>query len=180
MANYVIADPIAGVPAQPVSLTASVQQFPLGLQVKAYDQVLGAGVFQYCVGNAAASAVSSAGQFVAIVGNTAQLVSTAHNIMAPPIGLAAGPLSNTNCYGWVQVQGMADYAKCNSNNITAGSAFYFCATNGLLAQGKVAACQVYGVAAPVSGNSTLGTGAVGAITLQLNYPFPAGSTAANV
>lgn len=171
MATFKIVDPIIGAPL-PVTQTSTSQLFPLGVQVKAQDQgtgsaALGAGVFQYCVGSSTASAVSSIGQFVQIKGNTAGVLLEANSASKFPVGLAAGNLSNTNVYGWVQVQGMADYARGTNSSIAAGAPLY-CHSDypGILVTNVSAGHQVYGAVLPVSYTSSQSA----SLTVQLNYP----------
>lgn len=180
-ASYVVADPIIGVPT-PVTETGTVQKFPLGLQVKAFDRQsgtgnVGAGVFQYCAGYSTASSAAK-GQFVQIRNNQAWILLAAQSTFMAPIGVAAGNLSNTNVYGWVQVQGIADYCTYAGSDVPAGKPQYICAgTGGIILSNKVAGNQIYGVVPPVSNASA--SSAANAGVYQLNYPFLAGETAAN-
>jgi hypothetical protein len=178
-ANFIVADPIIGVPV-PVSQTytfnataGSPPPFPLGLQVQAVDNQsgstnLGAGRFQFCQGYSTASAVSSAGQWVQIRGNTAWLLLHAQSSSRFPVGVAAGPLSNTNVCGWVQVQGQADYVRGNGVDLAAGNPLYIlAATAGVLQTVASAGAQVFGAVAPNSAALALSNGSW---TVQLNYP----------
>ncbi len=180
-ANYIIMNPILGVPT-PVTQTGTVKLFPLGAQVQAFDNQsgssnLGAGIFQYCAGYSTASSAAR-GQFVQIRGNNAWILLAAQSTFMAPIGVAAGNLSNTNVYGWVQVQGIADYCTYAGSDVPAGKPQYICAgTGGILLSNQVAGNQVYGVVPPVSLASA--SSAANAGTYQLNFPFLAGVTAAN-
>ena len=103
-----------------------------------------------------------------IRGNTAWLLLHAQSSSRFPVGVAAGPLSNTNVCGWVQVQGMADYVRGNGADLVAGNPLYIlAATAGILQTGASAGAQVWGAVAPVSATSTLSGGSW---TMQLNYP----------
>ena len=185
-ANFIVADPIIGVPV-PVSQTytfnataGSPPPFPLGLQVQAVDNQsgssnLGAGRFQFCQGYSTASAVSSAGQWVQVRGNTAWLLLHAQSASKFPVGLAAGPLSNTNVCGWVQVQGLADYVRGNSDAAAAGKPLYcIAATAGILQSVASAGAMVLGAVFPNSADVSLSNGSW---TAQLNYPQNVGLTA---
>lgn len=175
MATFKIVDPIVGAPL-PVTQTSTSQLFPLGVRVQAVDQnsgasALGAGFFQYCVGSSTASAVSSIGQFVQLQGNTAGLLLAAKSDSKFPIGVAAGALSNTNVYGWVQVHGLCDYARGTNSSIAAGADLYVCAgTGGLLVTNVVTGNRVANAVCPVSYTSSQSS----ALTIQLNFPTIAG------
>jgi hypothetical protein len=189
-AKYMIADPIIGVPV-PVSQTYTFNPltsagaivgppFPFGLVAKAVDNQsgstnLGAGQFVFAAGYSTASAVSSAGQWVQLRGNTAWLALHAQSASKFPMGVAAGPLSNTNVCGWVQIQGMADYVRGNSANAGAGAPLYLiAATAGVLQSVASAGAMVLGAVYPVTADATLSNGAW---TAQLNYPQMVGLTA---
>jgi hypothetical protein len=189
-AKYMIADPIIGVPV-PVSQTYTFNSvtslgaivgppFPFGLVAKAVDNQsgstnLGAGQFIFAAGYSTASAVSSAGQWVQLRGNTAWLALHAQSASKFPMGVAAGPLSNTNVCGWVQIQGIADYVRGNSANAGAGAPLYLiAATAGVLQSVASAGAMVLGAVYPVTADATLSNGAW---TAQLNYPQMVGLTA---
>jgi hypothetical protein len=189
MATNVIADPTIGV-NMPVTVTgtygtaetAAKPPFPFGLQVRAFDNGTGtartaAGVFQFAHGYSTASSAAR-GQFVQIRGNSAWILLAAQSNTMAPVGVAAGDLSNTNVWGWVQVQGIADYCTYAGSDVPAGKPqFVAAATGGIVLSNQVAGNQVYGVYAPVSLNST--GSALNKGTYQLNYPFLAGLTASN-
>jgi hypothetical protein len=179
MSNFMITDPLVGAP-QPVTATATYGTgstanppipFPLGISVKAVDRQtgsgnIGAGVFVYCRG-ASASAVSSIGQFVHIWNGSAVLLAHANSASMFPIGVAAGVLSATNVYGWVQVAGNCDYARGTNSSIAAGVKLYVAAgTAGYLVTNAAGGEQVNGVVAPVSYTSSQSQ----SLTVQLNYP----------
>lgn len=182
-ANFKIADPLIGAPL-PVSETATYGTgstanppipFPLGISVRAVDANtgsanIGAGVFVYARG----SNVASIGQFVQLQGNSAVLAGTVNSASKFPIGVAAGVLSATNVYGWVQVAGMCDYARGTDSSIAAGKPLYLAAgTAGYLVTNVVNGNQVLGVVAPVSYTSSQSQ----SLTVQLNYPKLPGLTA---
>jgi hypothetical protein len=174
MATYKVVDPFIGNPT-PVTATATAPQFPLGVVVRAQDQNtgtsnVGAGMFQYCQG----SNVTAAGQFVHVSGNQAVLLAAANSASKFPVGVAAGNLSATNVYGWVQVQGICDYARGTNSAIAAGVPLYIAAgTAGLLLTNAVAGNLVLGVVAPNSYTSSQSA----SLTVQLNFPQVIGVTA---
>lgn len=127
MANFVFVDPIMGV--VPMTATATSRQFELGFQVKARDVGAlpgtgtaqsvsvnsawnGAGIFQYVKGFSV-SQPQSQGQLVALVAGSAALAQSGNTgtLYQGPYGIAAGAISASTVYGWVQVQGYCDYAR---------------------------------------------------------------------
>jgi cell shape-determining protein MreC len=173
MSTFKIVEPEIGAPS-PVSATATVQGWPLGYLARAADQQtgsanFGAGQFIYCQG----SNVASVGQFVQIQNNSAVLLT--NNISQKfPVGVAAGVLSATNVYGWVQVQGLCDYARGTNSSIAAGVALYGGSVNGYVNSASVDGGFVLGLVAPVSYTSSQSQ----SLTVQLNFPVVHGSSAA--
>jgi hypothetical protein len=170
MSNFKIVEPSIGAPS-PVSLTATTQLWPLGFVAKAADHAtgsarLGDGLFQYCVG-ATAGAPQSIGQLVQIRGNSAALAGTANRLSNFALGLAAGAISATNVYGWVQIKGLADYGRCSNHDIAVGASAFVASTTGLIAttQGATAA-GINGIHFPVSLTSTQSL----SVTMELNFP----------
>jgi hypothetical protein len=163
MSRYVIVEHQLGAPS-PVSQTDSVQRWPLGYQAKAVDNAIGAGEFVYAQG----SNVASIGQFVQVQNNSAVLLGTVNSASHFPVGVAAGLLSATNAYGWVQVQGVCDYARGTNSSIGVGADLYIAAgTAGYLVTNVVTGNRVAGVVAPVSYTSSQSQ----ALTVQLFEPY---------
>lgn len=175
MSNYAIADDIIGVPG-PVSVTGTVKLFDLGLELRGMDRAtgkssanVGGGVFVYAQG----SNVTAAGQFVMLSNNSAVLVASANSASFFPLGVAAGNLSNASVFGWVQVEGICDYAQGTNSSIAAGVAYYLAATAGILNSVSAAGSRVLGIVAPNSYTSSQSA----SMTVQLNRPFIPGLTA---
>lgn len=178
MSTFMVVDPFIGNPT-PVSATATSQQFPIGLRVRAVDMqtgktsavsYLGGGEFEYAQG----SNVTAIGQFVMLSASSAVLLDPANSASFFPIGVAAGNLSATNVFGWVQVQGLCDYARGTNTAIAAGQPLYVCAgTAGLLVTNVVAGNHVLGVVAPNSYTSSQSK----SLTVRLDYPRFVGLTA---
>lgn len=175
-ASYVIGVPELG-QASPASATGTVRLYPLGMEARGFDNQTGAssvnvggGKFIYCQG----SNVASVGQFVQISNNSAVLLAAANSTAFFPVGVAAGNLSATNVFGWVQVQGICDYARGTNSSIGAGVNLYICAgTAGLLVTNVVAGNHVVGAVCPVSYTSSQSSN----LTVQLMYPQFIGVTA---
>jgi len=175
MSDYILNSPF--VSPGPSSATHSAPQAPLGLEVDAIDRNFstasgcGAGRFVYCRG----SNVASVGQFVHVQNGSAVLLASANASLAFQVGAAAGLLSATNVYGWVQVQGRVDYAVHTNTGVTAGIPQYIGATVGQLVSNAAAGQRVQGVAVPY--NQTATATSVSYV-YDLNRPFIAGATAA--
>ena len=177
MSDYKIVEPQIGAPS-PASATATVQQWPLGYVARGEDFAtgsarLGDGLFQYCIG-ASAGQPQSRGQLVQIRGYSAALAGTVNRLSNFPLGLAAGPISGSNVYGWVQVRGLADYAKASNHDIAVGASAFVGSTTGMIAttQGATGAA-IYGIAFPISATSTQSQ----SITIDLNFPTMGPSSA---
>jgi len=175
MSKYVIIDPVIGAPA-PCSATATSQQWQLGYLGQGFDVAtvassknVGCGMFIYAGGSTAASR----GQFVMLSNSSAVLLASANSASFFPIGVAAGNLSASNVFGWVQVGGLCDYARATNSSIGAGVPLYLAATAGVLISTPAAGSRVFGVVAPVSYTSSQSS----AFTVQLYSPFVPGTTA---
>lgn len=176
MSKFMVVDPFIGNPT-PVSNTASVAQFPIGLIARAEDKLtgksslyVGAGEFIYCQG----SNVASAGQFVMVSNGSAVLLNSANSASAFPIGVAAGVLGASSVFGWVQIQGVCDYAQGSASSIAAGVPLYLAGTAGYVNSVAGLGSRVQGVVAPNSYTSSQSA----SLTVQLFRPFVAGNTAA--
>lgn len=177
MSSFQFIEQYPGLPG-PVTATDSAPRVPLGLRARAVDVSAitsgGApaayGVFEYCRG----SNIASKGQFCQINNGSAVLLDAANSASFFPIGVAAGVLSATNVYGWVQREGQCDYARGTNSAIAAGVPLYICAgTTGLLVTNVVAGNHVQGVVAPVSYTSSQSA----SLTVQLQNPFVVGLSA---
>ena len=180
MSKFIMVEPQAGAPGA-MSDTGTDQLWELGYIARAEDKssggtsgYCGAGEFMYMAG----SNVTAIGQFVQVKespgGNTALLLAAANSASKFPVGVAAGNLSATSVFGWVQIEGLCDYARGTNSSIAAGQPLYICAgTAGLLVTNVVNGNQVVGVVAPVSYTSSQSA----ALTVQLARPFVLGLTA---
>lgn len=164
MAAYVILTPHAinyGAGGN-YSDTYSYARFPLGLEVQGVDPNLGGGRFIFCQGSNGA-----AGNFVSIQNQSAVAVASANSASRFPVGVDCGGLTATNVYGWVQVQGRADYCSHTNTGVTAGVPLYLGATTGILFSNVVAGQRVGGVHVPA--NQTVTATSV-SYTFDLQYP----------
>jgi len=185
MSDYKIVEPQMGAPS-PCSVTATVQGWPLGYIAKGEDFASGLGgtaftsvtrcgdgLFIYAVGDTA-GAPQSRGQAVMLRGNSALLAGTVNKASNLPVGIAAGPISASNVYGWVQVQGFCDYARGTNANTSVGATAFVGVTTGQLASTQVAVGQrIWGVHFPmqVTSDNSL------SVTCYLNFPHMGPSSA---
>lgn len=143
VSNFRIVDPYIGLLGAPVSQTQSVPVAPLGYEAKGVDYGTrtdgvgagNAGIFRYCQG----SDVGTAGLFVYVSNNSAIKLAAAQNA---PVGIAAAALSATNVFGWVQVQGLCDYARGTNVALTSGNPLYVGTAGGFVVSGSVAGSQI--------------------------------------
>lgn len=182
---YKVIDP--GVRGGPLSQTDTVQKVGLGAVVSAANygtgtgtrsNLEGGGLFQYCRG----SDVTTAGQFVQIQGNSAVLAAAAAGASYFPMGVAAGPLSATNVFGWVQIHGVCDFVLSTNEDHTKGNPLYINAgTAGLVQSTPVAGQNIEGAVNLVAFSSSGATGTgtdllYSNLTVQLRFPNVIGTT----
>jgi hypothetical protein len=172
---YKIVDPAIGAPS-PVTATGTTQLWPLGYKMKALDFQTGSagsaanyGEFVYQRGSNATH-----GCLVYIDSVSAKAAGTAHTASIwPQMGIAAGALSATNVFGWVQVAGICDYAILTNTSMAAGAPVYLASTTGQIASTcSAVGYRVVGIAPIVSYTS-----ANSSVTVMLNYPQHIGVTA---
>jgi len=182
MSNYVIADPVvgAGMPASNTGTWATsagvYPPVPFGYEVRAQDKQtgsanVGAGVFVMAQG----SNVASVGQLVHLINNSAVLLDSANSASFYPIGLAAGAMTATNVWGWVQVVGVADYVRMTNTSGAAGIRVCLGSTAGQFGTVTALGSRIQGLILPNSFTSS----ASASITMQINRPFVIGVTASN-
>jgi hypothetical protein len=182
--------------AVPVSSTGTVQQLPLGYVAQAQDLqsgsgAMGCGRFVYVVGVASNASSPIRGDLCLIKGNTVQKAGMASSGSYFPVGIAAGSISGTNVYGWVQVRGLCDYANMENattdsynGGVVAATAFIGSATDGCMNTTQSAAgAAIIGIGFPmgsiaISGSrSVWSTASFNGMTVQLNFPQLRGGSA---
>ena len=169
MANYTFLHPVGNAAySQQFTLTATSTLAPLGLKIGAYDSNLGYAEFLYCRGVNGTSSANS-GDWVLVSGgfNAAQanLVIIAQS-KGGQVGVAAGNLSNTNVYGWVQVYGMCDYAKGSNSSIAQDQPLLMWTNARVATSGTFANAGIIGAWAGSSYTSSQSN----SLTAFLNYP----------
>lgn len=162
--TYVIQNGLAGF--QPIAVTDTTQNHPLGYIVTAVDPTYGLGEFMYLKG-IADTVVGS------LVDYDSYLATTA---LAPATG-GIGPVAvamSANValqYGWYQITGIA--AVKAPNTMTAGAdVFMLAATAGSVDDAQVNGEQVLNAKVSV----TTGTPSTGLALIEINRPFHQGQT----
>ena len=146
-ASFYANDPIFGVPG-PHTATQTSALWGVGdvvgfadYQTGASSINRGAGNFMYLQG----SNVTAIGQVVQISAGSAVLLNSANSASYLPVGVAAGNLSATNVFGWVQVYGSCDYLLGTNANIAAGVPLYMAATAGNVVSTPAAGSRIEGI-----------------------------------
>jgi len=164
---YTFLDQILGVDAP--NVTGTDRLWNLGQEAAAADSAFGMGKFVYVKGSNAGE-----GALCAYGGFTASVMSAALSNSHLPLGIAAGNLSSTNRYGWVQVEGIVTNAWGTNADIAAGAPLYLHAIAGKIASAVVTGNHIAGAfmyqSSPTAANS------VSSLSVQIQYPFvPAGT-----
>lgn len=181
MSKFICVEHQIGAPGA-MSDTGTSQLWPLGYIARAEDKQTGAsskycgvGEFMYVAG----STVTALGQFVMISQTpgsaVAPLLASASSASRFPVGIAAGVLSATSVFGWVQIGGVCDYAQLGSSTTgAAGVPLYGCATAGAAVSVSSAGQLLQGCILAASHVSSQYTAA----TVQLERPMVMNNTAA--
>lgn len=178
MANYVCIDPTIGVVPMTQTGTFATSAgvyppFPFGIEVRAKDNQTGSGnlggaVFRFCQG----SDVGTSGLVVYISNNSAIKLGGGQ---PGAVGVAAGVMSATNQYGWVQIQGYVDYGRGTNVPLTAGNPLFVGTAAGFLVSGSVANSGIKNMVAAANYNTTNSL----SMSLYLERPYCAYNTASN-
>lgn len=126
--------------------TDTVQSFPFGFVVRAYEPLLGAGEFIYLQG-LAATVAGTVVSYNPVTGVTALLVATSNSDL--PIAIALAP-TTAGLFGWYQISGSANVVTVGGGAL--GTPYQAAAglTSGITANQKVANAQF-----SVAANSTI-------------------------
>lgn len=178
--KYVVGEDIAGVPAYSQSGTFATSvgvypPFPFGAVVRFKDNQSGStngggAVAVMCQG----SNVASAGQFVQIQSNSAILLDSGNSASFLPVGIAGAPMTATNVWGFVGVQGLFDNGAFTNSSFAANARVAFASTAGQIGSVTALGSGIRGIVLPVSFTSSQTY-----LTVQLNNPFVIGITASN-
>lgn len=162
--------PEAGI--QPIAVTSTTKNHPLGTIVRAYDPTYGEGEFVYLLGVAstiAGSVVTWSGVSTGTpTYQTALAPSTAN--LAQPLAVAMSANVATQ-YGWYQVSGVAIVA--TNGTLAAGPGPMYLAGTGQLTSSQANGKQVLNAI----NCSATGTPAANQALAYINRPFAQGQTA---
>lgn len=173
MSNFVAIDPTLGSPN--ASATGTDRLANIGDIANFVDNAtgstnMGCGEFIYCRG----SNVASRGQFVHVSNGSAVLLASGNSTVFWPIGVAAGVLSATNVFGWVQIQGLCDYATASNTSVAANDYLALGSTAGQVGSVTALGSRIMGLAVPNSFTSSQVS-----LTVYLHRPQIIGVTASN-
>lgn len=115
--NYQWLEPAAALPG--VSVTATSQAVRLGLIGGAYDPTYGYAEFIYCCGASASAPTAGDGVMILQPGFSAIQLASGNTASQGEVGIAVAAMSATNVFGWVQIYGIADYAKMGTQGTAA-------------------------------------------------------------
>lgn len=124
---------------QPIAVTSTVKNHPLGTIVKAYDNTLGMGEFIYLLG-AGSTLAGLVYSYNATTFQTVVLPSTAN--LGTPIAIAMSANVATQ-YGWYQIEGLATVLK-SAVAVTPQAKVYISGTSGRLMPTSASGKQVLG------------------------------------
>src|SRR5579859_4921841 len=123
---YTPVNPEAGV--QPIAVTSTTQNHPLGTRVRAYDPTFGEGEFIYLAG-VASTVVGSTVTFNQVTGATTLSPNTSK--LGEPIAVAMSANTATTSWGWYQIAGAAVIKK-TAVKVSPGVQLYQSGTAGRL------------------------------------------------
>lgn len=149
---------------QPIALTSTTQNHPLGTIVRAYDPIFGGGEFVYLKG-IASTVVGSMVDFDQNLGTTALSPATGGT---GPVAVAMSA-NVSNQFGWYQIEGAAA-VKAPNAMVPGAEVWSLAATPGSVDDAAVAGEQILN--AKVS--TTTGTPSAGLGVIQINRPFHQG------
>ncbi len=144
---------------QPIAVTSTTQNHPLGTRVKAHDSTYGAGEFIYLQG-VASTAVGSWVTYNQDDNSTTLLVANAIGPVA--VAMSANVASS---YGWYQIFGKA-VGKCLTGYVD-NALVYATATAGSIDDAVVSGDRVKGAI----GASAIGTPSSGLAEFEIQYPL---------
>lgn len=151
---------------QPIGLTSTVKNHPLGKIVKAVDSTLGFGEFIYLLG-VASTVVGLAVSYNATTFQTTLLPSTAN--LGTPIAVAMSANVAAQ-FGWYQIEGMATVLK-SAVAVTPQAKVYISGTTGRLMPTSASGKQIVGAK---YANLTTVTSTTSSATVLLQRPWAQG------
>lgn len=110
---------------QPIAVSSTVQNHPLGTVIRAYDPVFGGGEFIYLLG-VLNTVVGNTVVYNATTGQTTLSPATANNVGPQAVAMSA---NGASAFGWYQIGGLATVKK-TAVKVTAGAKIYQSGTAG--------------------------------------------------
>lgn len=189
--KYVPIENAAGFPAfnQSGTFATSANVYPpvaFGQEVRFRDAQTGSSNAGGAVGvMCQGSNVTAAGQFVQIINNSAVLLASGNSSSGFPIGIAGAPMTATNVYGWVGIEGKFDNGAFTNVAFTVPGPVCLASTAGQVGSVTAVGSEIRGIVLANSFTSTDGSatslaGAYCALSVQLARPFLLLRSATNV
>lgn len=151
---------------QPIAVNSTTQNHPLGKEVDAYDQSLGAGRFIYLLG-VASTVVGALVKYNATTWQTALITNTANQDVPLAVAMSANLAAQ---YGWYQIGGNAVIKKA-AVVVLPQVPLFLSATAGRVKVLASAGLQVLGAR---SANLATVTSTTSTVTVTINRPFAQG------
>lgn len=171
MASYQFIQPTAGLPATNGTMTyaTSVGVYPaapLGFIAGAIDATYGYGEFMLVQG--ASASAPTAGDWCILSGNSAGQAVSGNTGSQGIVGVAPAAISATNVVGWVQIFGIADYAKGTNASIAVGAPVFVGSAAGRAnSTGSATGFRIDGAYCAVGSYTSSQSNS---LTVQLYYP----------
>lgn len=162
--SYAPSTPELGI--QPIAVTSTVQNHPLGYQVDAYDPTFGSGSFIYLEG-VVSTIVGSAVSYNQLAPTTTLLAEATHITSPVAISMSANIATQ---FGWYQTRGCAVVAK-TATKVNPGVDLFTSATAGELQATVITGKQILGL---ITINAATVASATGTVTVQIAYPTTQG------
>lgn len=151
---------------QPIALTDTTQNHPLGTEVDAVDPTYGGGRFIYLLG-VASTAVGSLVKYNATTWQTALLTATANQDVPVAVAMSANVASQ---YGWYQIAGNAVVLK-TAVAVAPQIPMYISGTAGRVKVIASAGLQIVGAR---TANLASVTSTTSSVVMTINRPFAQG------
>ena len=151
---------------QPIAVTSTIQNHPLGKEVDAYDSVLGGGRFKYLLG-VANTVIGSLVKWNATTWQTALMTNTANQAVPVGVAMSANVASQ---YGWYQISGNAVIKK-TAVTVNPQVPVFLSGTSGRV---KVLASAGLEVLGARTANLTTVTSTTSTVTVTIDRPFAQG------
>lgn len=151
---------------QPIGLTSTTQNHPLGTIIDAYDPTLGGGKFIYLKG-VGSTVIGSNVIYDQVNGTTTLAPSTANLAQPLAIAMSANLLGS---FGWYQVSGAAVIKK-TATKINPGVQLFLSATAGRVQSAALSGKEILNC---ITVNAATVASATSTITANLQFPFAQG------